>query len=367
MRTTFVLAISLFLSFSTTQAQDSFEPGYIVRVAGDTVHGFLKEQGSDETAERISFKASATDKKYKVFTPSDVKAFRYDGGYQFRAVSYSDTRKDQPVTRTCFAKLLVTGEYDLYSFTEDYVLFFLVRKDNNFYLLFDDDVHTIPGISGNFRNELNFFVGPCGAEKQEIEGLDYSTGSMIRFFQNLDACLNPDKIVATYIYREKAMLKFGFFAYVGGISFGNDAQYTMEARLRVVWQKLNPSLSLNLGYRVAAVMKRHFQDPDYLIAPVFNHETWQIKSIPLTIQYNFTNGVVQPFVEGGVSLCTESISTDNPALISGYNPYINGHALAFIFGAGIEVRLVHVLWARAEWRYEAMSQNPTAGLALMLP
>src|SRR5579863_10335681 len=141
MRTTFVLAISLFLSFSTTQAQDSFEPGYIVRVAGDTVHGFLKEQGSDEMAERISFKASATNKKYKVFTPSDVKAFRYDGGYQFRAVCYSDTRKDQPVTRTCFAKLLVTGEYDLYSFTEDYVLFFLVRKDNNFYLLFDDAHH----------------------------------------------------------------------------------------------------------------------------------------------------------------------------------------------------------------------------------
>jgi len=364
----FVLFIGLSLPSLILHAQDRSLPGYIVRVSGDTLHGFLKEQGTDEATRRISFKAAESDVDYQIFTPSEVKAFQYDGGNLFRAITFSDTRRDQPVTLTFYANLLVTGEYDLYNFTEDDVLFFLVRKENSFYLMFDDDLRSVPGIKGNFRNELNFFAGSCDAVRQGVENADYSTESMIRFFQKLDDCLNPGKAVATYNYHQKVKIKAGLFAYVGGISFGNYAQLTVEARLRVTLNQLMPGVSFNLGYRYAEVMKKHFQNPYYLVAPNFNHETWQIKSIPLTIQYNFTRGIVQPYVYGGVSLCSENIVTDNPELYLGtYNPYLNSYAVAFLFGAGVEVRLAHFLWSRAEWRYETMAQYPTVGLAVTLP
>jgi hypothetical protein len=41
--------------------------------------------------------------------------------------------------------------------------------------------------------------------------------------------------------------------------------------------------------------------------------------------------------------------------------------VAFVAGAGVEIRIVHWLWARAEWRNEFVAQLPTVGLALTLP
>src|ERR1700735_3757315 len=120
MKHPFVLAISLSLLSISAQAQDHSLPGYIVRVSGDTIHGFLKEQGTDESARRISFKGSASENDYQVYTPDQVKSFQYDNGNLFRAITYPDTRKEEgTVTRSCYGKLLVAGEFDLYSFTEE--------------------------------------------------------------------------------------------------------------------------------------------------------------------------------------------------------------------------------------------------------
>jgi opacity protein-like surface antigen len=368
MKNTLVLTLALCCLFISMEAQVRDLPGYIVRNSGDTVHGFLKEQGLDESARQISYKSAESDNDYQIFTPSDVKAFQYDGGDLYRSITFSDTRRDEPVTLTYYGKLLVTGEYDLYNFTEDEVLFFLVRRDNTFYLMFDDDLRSIPGIKGNFRNELNFFTSSCDAVRQTVDNVAYSTVTMIQFFQKLDACLNPGKSVTSFYHHQKVKIQTGLFVYVGGISFGNYAQLTAEARLRVTLNQMMPGVSFNLGYRYAEVMKKHFQNPYYLVAPNYNHETWQIKSIPLTVQYNFTRGVVQPYAFGGVSLSSENIITDNPELYLGtYNPYFNSYALAFLFGAGVEVRLIHFLWARVEWRYETMAQYPTVGLAVTLP
>src|SRR5579872_1289918 len=138
----FVLAISLSGLFISSHAQDRDLPGYLVRVSGDTVRGLLREQGTDESAKRISFKTSAADNTYQEYSFDAVKSFGYDGGNLFRAITFPDTRKEETVTRTYYGKLLVTGEFDLYTFTEDGVLYFLVRKDTSFYLVYDDDLRS---------------------------------------------------------------------------------------------------------------------------------------------------------------------------------------------------------------------------------
>ncbi len=364
MKHPFVLAISLFLLSIPSHAQDHSLSGYIVRNSGDTVHGFLKEQGTDESARRISFKGLASENDYQVFTPAEVKAFQYDGGNLFRAIIYPDTRKEEgTVTRSCYGKLLVAGEFDLYNFTEDGVLYFLVRKDDNFYLIYDDDIRSLPYVKGNFRNELNFFAVSCDEAKKEIDRADYSVESLMNFFQKLDACVNPNKTVQTYYHKAKG--KVGVFAYAGGIPLGQQSQFLAEIRMRIVWAQLDPKVSFNLGLRYAEVNTR-VVDPYYTVATIYHHVNYQIESLPLTIQYNLTHGIIQPFVFAGVSLCTVNIATDDPELIT-YDAYYHHIAVAALVGAGVEVRLIRVLWARAEWRYEYMSQFPTVGLALTLP
>ena len=212
MKNTIVLFLGLCLLFLSVHAQDHSSPGYIVRVSGDTVRGFLKEQGTNESATQISFKATVDAREYQVYTPEGVKAFQYDGGNLFRAIAYADARGAATKYRTNFARLLVTGQYDLYSFTEKDILFFLVRKDSSFYFIFDDDLSQQPMVPGNFQNELNFFAVSCEGPKLQTEKVNYSPGDVAEFFRKLDACVSPTSVVTSYYRKPKG--KLSFFAYV---------------------------------------------------------------------------------------------------------------------------------------------------------
>jgi len=362
----FVLAISLSGLFFTVQAQDRSMPGYIVRVSGDTLHGFLKVQGTDESAKQISFKASADDKDFQVYTPDEVRAFQYDGGYLFRAITYSDPRpavrgttdpragvnsdKSGTVTRTCFAKLLVAGELDLYSFTEQSWLYFLVRKESTYYLLYDDDLQAAPYSQGNFRSELNFLASGCPAMSNEVGSASYTEGGLRAFFQQLDGCLNPNQPVQSYHYGVKA--HSGFLAYIGGMSYAGRSQFTMEARYRLFWPQLDPNLTFNVGARFVDLKKlQHGLLTDF-----------QLSSIPVTIQYDLdiAKGRIHPFAYAGLSLVSANVTPNNPDVAI-------GDAKGFVLGAGIEVKVYRCLWVRAEWREEYVSQIPTVGAAVILP
>ncbi len=363
MKNTFVLAMGLCTLGFTVQAQEHALPGYIVRISGDTVHGFLKEQGSDESAKNISFRASQTDKGFQAYSPNEVQGFQYDGGNLFRSITYPDTRKEETVTRTCYGKLLVTGEFDLYTFTEDGVLYFLVKRDTSFYMIYDDDLRSLPYVKGNFRNELNFFATSCTAAEREIEKADYSIEAMIQFFQKLDACVNPNKAVTSYYHKAKSITTL--YIYGAGIPLGPQSQATGEVRVQFVWPELDPRVSFNLGLRYVQ-MNTKVRDPYYNVATLYDYKNYQMQSVPLTIQYSLTHGVVQPFVLAGMSMVKINEVTNNPVLLDAGGIYKN-FGITFLVGAGMEVRLAHVLWVRAEWRFEYMVQYPTIGLVLRVP
>jgi len=362
MKTTFVLTVGLFLLFVSAHAQNHPLPGYIVRVSGDSIHGFLKEQGTDESSRQISFKKTADDKEYQIYTPVEVKAFQYDGGNLFRAIGYSDNRGSVASYRTNFARLLVTGEYDLYSFTEKDILLFLARKDSSFYLIFDDDIDQVPIIPGNFRNELNFFALSCDELKGQIDKVNYTPVDVTEFFKKVDVCVSPTKSVTSYYHKPKG--KLSFYANAGGISLGSRYEYSLDLGLRLTWPQLSPGVSLNAGIRYAYVQSR-IADPNYLLTTIWHKDTYKLKSLPVFIQYNFTRGIVQPFILAGLSLLTMDNVTDLQK--TGSDAYYHRIGPAILVGGGVEVRLLRTLRARAEWRYEYMSQYPTVGLAVILP
>jgi len=362
MKNTIVLSLGLCLPFLTVYAQDRSSPGYIVRVSGDTVRGFLKEQGTNESSTQISFKATADAREYQVYSPGGVKAFQYDGGDLFRAIAYADTRDTETTHRTNFARLLVTGEYDLYSFTEKDILFFLVRKDTSFYFIFDDDISQVPMVPGNFRNELNFFAVSCDGPKLQTEKVNYNPGDVAEFFRKLDACVNPTRSVTSYYSKPKG--KLSFFAYGGGLPVGSRYQYSLEAGLRLTWPQLSPGVSLNLGFRYV-YKKTRIADPNYLIVTIWHPETYKITSFPIYVQYRFTRGIVQPFVYGGLAAMSYDDITDVQKV--GDDPYYHKFGLQVVAGGGVEVRLLPVLRVRAEWQYEYISEYPTIGLELSIP
>jgi hypothetical protein len=345
----------------TVTAQDHPLPGYIVRTSGDTVRGFLREEGTGELLHQIAFKSDAAG-GYTNYSFDRVSAFQYQDGNLYRAISFTDVSLDQPVVQTHYARLLVSGEYDLYSFTERDRLFFLVRKDTSYRLLFDDDIHVGSYNKGNFRNELNFFAVFCESSKNGIEKMVYGEHSMMEFFQKLDACLAPNKVVTSYYHKTKVAV--GFETYGGGIALGDmKSQITGEGRIRFMFPQLNPSISLNLGFRYARVVKK-IVDPSYLVANIYHKVTYDMTSIPFTFQYNFfPRGRVQPFLYAGLSVLRENIITDLPI---SYFPstFFQKWSPSGFLGGGVEVNVTTFLKARAEYRWEDISQWPTVGLLL---
>lgn len=352
------LAVSSFIF-----AQQTTHPGYIVRSAGDTVHGYLQEVFITDEVSRVGFKPNAVDNEFTLYTTDQVTAFQYDSGHVYRALTFTNTLRSPAVPQTSFVRLLVSGECELYSLHES-SLYFLVRKDTTVHFLYDDDIHAEPIIPGNFRNMLNFFAVGCETARKGIERLAYNEESLIRYFRDLDACLNPNQ--TTTVYYQKAKAHWGFFGYAGGFVYsGKRNQFTGEARLQLTFSQLVRGLSFNLGFRYVNA-NRKLMDPTTSgnLHPSYGIVDYKQTAIPLTLQYNLAHGIVQPYIFVGTSLLqTKMASTEI------YLPFVEDENyktwnVALLAGIGLEVPLTGFLQARLEWRYEEFLQFPTLGVSI---
>jgi hypothetical protein len=342
-------------------AQQTGHPGYIVRSAGDTLHGFLQEQLIGGLIGHVGFKARAADGDFTSYTPAQVSAYQYDDGNAYRAVTFTDPRQENALPQTSFVRLLVNGECELYSLYDNSVLYFLIRKDTTTHLLYDDDLHTIPYLKGNFRNELNFFAVGCETARRRIENINFSEQDLQRYVETLDACLAPDKNTVSYYHRAKA--HFGFFAYGGGFVFSDSrSQLTGEARLRLTYPQLKANVSFNLGIRYANVVKQ-LVDQEYVVATIHHKATYHLVSIPFTVQYNLTRGVIQPFLFSGVSMLRTKVSSPD-GYLPPHSDFYDKWGAVWLGGAGVEAIITENIQARIEWRYEELVQYPTLGLAI---
>src|SRR5580698_4939105 len=88
-------------------AQTNFAPGYIIRTNGDSLQGYLQEEVRTQLVFQIQFKTDISNSSVQTFTPNEVKAFKYEGGDQFRAITFKNTLPDNGNMETVFALELV--------------------------------------------------------------------------------------------------------------------------------------------------------------------------------------------------------------------------------------------------------------------
>src|SRR6185436_10590081 len=109
---TFILpCLFMFLSVDNF-AQQKFTGGYVILANGDTLHGYLQEEVEGSLVTGVMFSNNENGTSSKKYVVTDAKAFHYDQGSSFEAVSYNDLNNTPTTT---FAKLLLTGYYRLYS------------------------------------------------------------------------------------------------------------------------------------------------------------------------------------------------------------------------------------------------------------
>jgi hypothetical protein len=351
-------AILFFFHF-TSIAQSTFDPGYIVTNSKDSVKGFVMNAQESELTLSVKFKQTLSS-ELKEYKPSDLAGFGI-GTDIYRSKKFLNTAEDS-VIETAFLKLLVKGQYTLYSYVKPARKFYLLNSQNHDYFLYDAVIGNAGEVIrvANYYNDLNFVSISCEKVNKLVKDVGFNDKSVSDFVWKLDNCeSNPDAV--DYYQKPKTVILPVIFA--GGLPFaGQDQQFTANFTLRFTLPSLDKKTSLNIGlnYSFTNKNKSYGVDGDIIIN-VYTKE--QIVSIPVTVQYNFTTSWIQPYFYLGASgafVKTQPAPNDygyyapQPAQYFGF---------AVVAGLGVEARIVSRLYAKVDWRYELIIQFPAIGLS----
>lgn len=349
---TLISLLSFFFHVAFTQ--DSFIPGYIVKNSGDTVRGYLQGRPEKTQMRQIGFKKSEGTHP-DMYKAGEIQSFYYEQGDLYETVSFINTSNGDSVPKTLFARSLVAGFYDLYSIAEDGETHYIVKKDTMTWLLYNDRISNDVLLKGNYFNQLSFFSAGCAVINKNVEHTNYTDGDLSAFIRELDICLAPGAAVKTNYHKPHA--KAAFYVFGGGLPLGGKkTQLMADFALRLIYPEIDPKFSLNIALHYSdkeepATVAGSFFNPGYTVKA-----THQVFSLPLTLQYNFTSGIIQPYIYIGFS---PAFFAEAPESL-----FPDQHfGIAAIAGVGVEVYVSHRFLVKAEWRHEVITQYPAIGLA----
>jgi outer membrane protein W len=348
--------VILCLLYSYLPAQQIFDSGYIIRLNRDTVKGFIKADLESDLISVVKFK-NDEGSVLKEFGPADLLGFGI-GKDIYKSMRFLNTAEDS-VIETAFVKQLVKGEYNLYAYRKTDRFFYLVQKDTILYFLYDEVSRSTGEIiqKGNFYNYLNLFAVPCEKLTNLVGRVGYNDKDMASFISKVDNCETPG-IATNYYQKPKTLVQPMIFA--GGLPAPEMSQFTASFILHITLPRIDKKTSVNIGINYSNLIRKTEERSDYyFLYDLLTH--YQIFSVPVTFQYNFTTSRIQPYFYAGISPAYTSRSTNT----RNYNIPASDHdfGLAVVAGVGVQVRMLSQLFIRADWRYEVVLQYPAVGIA----
>lgn len=359
-------ALLLCLIFLQCISQNKFTSGYIVKSSGDTVHGYLQEETRKDLLFQVKFKSDINNSSFQTLTPSDVRAFKFESGNLYKTIKFVNTLEDSSKVQTCFALQLVEGLYNLFSYLASEKIYFVVTVNGASYMLynFEYGVNRDLKTEGNYVSQLSLLDSACETYLLHPDLVIYNEKGMAKFITDLNKCVVPNAITANYYKKPKAQAQFVLFA--GGFPLGNQNIITLEGMLRLVYPQISKKSSLNIGFRYYHNTKNETELNGGNI-PFTRTYRDDFFSVPLSFQYNFLPGIIQPYFTGEVAgvYVKEAVSNIPSAI---YIAPINQLSISVNVAAGVEGYITKRLFVKAEWRYEfnfkyLAIQYPTVGIA----
>jgi hypothetical protein len=336
-------------------SQEDFKQGYIVKNNGDTIQGYLKNDLEEKLSKEVIFKSvNGTE---EIFTPGNIQSFGFNNASVFRVVNYTDPL-DNNSKKTHFAKILFEGTNNLFSFIKREIYFFVVKvKEDTSFLLYND-VTTASGQvldKGNYRSQLFYFGRQCENVRSRAEQTQFNEKALLSYFIALEKCLGG----ATTIYYTKPESEMQFYLFAGGMLLGEKYEITAQGIIRFILPSQSRKTSLNTGF----VYLRNLSNDsyqDFFGSIVTYNRLTEIFEVPLTIQYNFLEKTLQPYVYGGIGIAYKR-ETPVPGS-SGSKGLQGSFGLTLIGGVGMEVRFSQKVYAKLDWRYDLLAHYPVIGI-----
>lgn len=352
-----ILFIGSIIQYSV-QAQSDISSGYIITTNKDSIKGDILYTSESEMAQAIKFKKEGSTTFVEYHTMDLL-------GYGLEHAIYSRKKfinaAEDSVQVTAFVKLLVMGEYSLYSYAAPQRKFYLLQKDTISYFLFDyinesdiNDLHY-----ANYRNYLSFVTLNCEQAHRMAADVEYNERALSDIILKLDNCGNPGQAKVFYTNPKTAIQPILF---AGALPFGGkDQQFTANFTLKFTLPRLEKHASLNIGLNYSNLYK----SLSYNILAGITRDVYTkayIFSVPITFQYNFTTSRIQPYLYVGIS---GSYLDNQPDQSLGYySPHSKkDFEFSLVAGIGIEARIVSHLYVKADWRYDLFVQLPVIGVS----
>jgi hypothetical protein len=358
----FLKCLAIFISIHfTLSAQQNFEPGYIVKHNQDTVRGFAEVALNRDLTRSVKFK-NGESSELKEYKPVDLLGFGI-GNDRYSSMHFLNTAQDS-VMETAFVKQLIRGEYSLYSYSKEDLVFYLLQKDTTVYFLYDRVTDNLGEIKqeGNYMNYMNLISVSCEKLSNMYSRVLYNEKDLTDFVLKADNCSSNEKATSYY---QKAKSTVQGFAFIGGFP-PSLTPFTANFTLQFSLPRVYKNLSFNVGVNYSYTTKK-MEDLGGANELIKYTNNYSIISVPCTIQWNFTTSMIQPYFYAGLSGAIYNETSSYGTYGEPINPQT--FVVAVVLGLGIQAKVGSHMYIRAEevcnfnGQYLMVFQNPAIGIA----
>ena len=319
--------LSLLLAAPAAWAQKSFQPGYIVRAAGDTLRGEIDARGAQRMTRSCMFR-TGPDAAPTEYLPTTLKGYGLRQGAQYEALQVPTgpvlQNAPQPVAAApvVFMQVLAQGKAELFSFpdAEDRIHYcFRMASQPLTELIQIKQVAVIRGRrvmveQYPFRDVLRAAFADCPAVQPLIAKTQLADMKLIKLFIGYNTC-GPNAPASRQVAVRTSKLQLGL---VGGMQQGSsffssrNEDVAFQSSLRPVFGLgflLKPALlNKNLALRIELnYQKQHYQTTHNFInvlngLPTERTSLMDITSlrIPFMLRYTWPKGFVRPYLQVGI-------------------------------------------------------------------
>lgn len=186
--------------FQISFCQTNFKSGYIIRLNGDTLRGYIDYRSWERNPDIISFKEKM-DKTHSLLTPLTIKRFSVSDELYESAIIETDANPDisndlqqnnETVIKidTTFLQTMVNGPKSLYYYKNklDKIQFY-IRQNDAFVLLThkelltkDEKGNSLITENKRYLGQLNFYLQDCPNIQSKLSETSYNKGSLESLF-----------------------------------------------------------------------------------------------------------------------------------------------------------------------------------------
>lgn len=254
--------LPIVVGFFITQmsfGQENFLSGYIIKINGDSLKGYVDYRNWKINPDKIFFKEELSSNKTN-YNAIDIKAFGVEGEKYVSAIAETEISPSSlnnitpdPALRiiidTSFLQCIIQGEKSLYykvnSFGNDQ---FYIEMDNKYELLTfkrylaKRDGKDVAAENKKYLGQLSFYLNSCSDVQTKLNDTQYNTKSLKELFQVYYSCSGTAIEFAKE--KEKVQVEFGVLAGMSltTINFkSDDYKYLVSADFP---QSANPAFAV---------------------------------------------------------------------------------------------------------------------------